>query len=123
SQTFNNIQELLEKLVPYQNMGFNINSVANFNKSFPVPNNGFKIRQISSGKYIHDGYHSIEDGKTINHFRRESSVYINTSVEFNYTHEYSPIIPEDNSRFIYTTARSLENTGMTDHELFQELSK
>lgn len=123
AQTFNNIQELMEKLIPYQNLGFNINSIAEFNKSYPIPNSGFKIRQVSSGKYLSDGYHSIEEGKTLNHFRRESAVYLNTEGEFNYAHQYSPIIPEDSSRFIYTTARTLDNSDMTDQEIFEELSK
>lgn len=118
ASVYSNTTELLEKLIPYENMGYNINSKADFNQSFPIPNDGYKIRGITTGEYLLDGYNSIEEGKLLNNYRRESSVYINTEYPFKYANEYSTSIPEDNSRFIFSNSLDGGITDLTDEEFF-----
>ena len=91
--------ELFERLAPFTNFGYTFNSVGNYNRSFGIPNEGFKQRGINFNKYIIDGLNSVEDGKVINNFRRESSVYIATGGDLQFPHEYSNTIPTDNSRY------------------------
>lgn len=97
--TFNSAQELFEKLAPYTNFGYTHNSIGIYSDSYAIPNSGNKIRNIYFNKYIIDGKNSIEDGKLINNYRRESSVYVNTYNTFPFTHEYSSSIPTDTSRY------------------------
>lgn len=118
ASVFSNTTDLLEKLIPYENMGYNINSKAEFNQSYAIPNEGFKIRAIDTGEYLLEGYNSIESGKLLNNYRRESSVYIHTQAPFKYATDYSPLVPEDNSRFIYSTASALTEDDLTDEQFF-----
>lgn len=120
AQVYNNMTELFDKLVPYNNFGRNINSVANFNKSIPVKNDGFKQRRIEFGRYLADGFNAIEDGKTLNNTRRESSVYLKTNKPLKYPTEYSPQVPSDLSRFIKSTHGIKEDISM---EEFYEMGK
>lgn len=105
--TFTAANDLFEKLSPFTNFGYSFNSIGLYNKSFPIPNSGNKIRNISYSKYIIDGLNSVESGSTINNFRRESSIYIHTDEDLLFPTDYSSSIPEDNSR--YTAYQSTNN--------------
>ena len=117
-QVYTNMNELFEKLTPYRNFGYNINSVGKFDESFPIPNSGNKIRQISKGMYLTDGFQTIEDGKTLNNTRRESSVYIHIDNPLPYAHEYDSSIPIDNSRFIASYNHT--QTTLTPEEIWEK---
>lgn len=118
AQVYTNVVELFEKLIAYQNFGYNINSIANFHKSLPIPNGGDKIRGIDYGSYLVNGNNTIEDGKILNNQSRESSLYLKTFNTFLYAHEYSGIIPQDNSRFIATYNNEID---ITEAEFFNLL--
>lgn len=106
---YSNTQELFEKLIAYQNFGYMIDSQATFNQSFAIPNSGNKIRGIEYGKYLRGGgIESIENGLPLNNYLRESSVYLKTNEKLLYATEYSPLIPDDNSRIIATIDTNLE---------------
>lgn len=97
--------DLFEKLIPYTNFGYSFNSTGFYNKSYVIPNEGNKVRDINFGKYVIDGRDSIEIPNNINNFRRESAVYLNTRSNFLYPNEYSPSVPEDNSRYNLTSGQ------------------
>lgn len=119
AQVYTNVTELFEKLIAYQNFGYNINSIATFNKSYPVPNEGNKIRGIDYGTYLVNGNNTIEEGKILNNQGRETSLYLKTFNNFLYAPEYSGIIPEDKSRFIATYNQNVE---ITEQEFFNLLN-
>lgn len=118
AQMYTNMEQLLEKLIAYQNFGYNINSTATFNKTFAIPNEGDKIRGINYGKYLADGFNTIDDGKLLNNYRRESSVFIKTYEKFLYAHQYDDAIPEDNSRVIASYQSGGEGV-ISPEEFFQ----
>lgn len=102
--------ELFEKLSPYINFGYNFNSVGNYNNSIGVQNAGFKQRAITFNKYVIDGLNGVENGKVLNNFRRESSIYVVTGRNLLFPHEYSGVIPPDDSRY---NLASLPDDGLT----------
>lgn len=114
AQVYSNMNTLFEKLVPYNNFGNSINSIATFTESIPVENSGYKQRRIEYGKYLANGVNAIEDGKTLNNTNRESSVYIKTEKPLLYATEYSPLIPPDLSRFIKSTEGAREDISLEE---------
>lgn len=114
AQVYNNMNTLFEKLVPFNNFGRNINSIAYFDKSIPIENNGFKQRRIDFGAYLSDGFNTIEEGKSLNNTRRESSVYIKTSKPLKFPTEYSPEVPVDLSRFINSAKGAREDITLKE---------
>lgn len=131
--SFQGMMDLLERILPKSNFGYSFNSIGYYNKSFPVPNDGYKIRNIEFGKYLKSEYETIEQGNLINNFQREGSVYLKTADELLFPHQYDPSIPEDTSRFnisSYTNNDSynkflpkfLSNIGViTDFDIQQAL--
>lgn len=97
--TYQGMIDLLEKIMPKSNFGYSFNSVGYYNKSYAVPNDGNKIRNISFGKYLKSEYETVESGNTINNYQREGSVYLNTTDPLLFPHEYDVSIPEDTSRY------------------------
>lgn len=97
---FESNMELFRKLAPYTNFGYNINSVAKFSSSFAIPNSNSKNFTISYGKYLNSEFNSIDNGDIINNKYRESSVYLKLTNRVLPAHQYSSIIPQDNSRII-----------------------
>lgn len=89
--------ELLKNVTPAENYGWNFNSVGNYHTSIPIPNDGNKIRSIEAGRYLADGFPSV-DGDTINNFNRENSTYIRTTSPLPFPHELGAT--QDNSRYI-----------------------
>lgn len=118
AQLYTNMNELFEKLIAYQNFGYNITSTAKFNKTFAIPNEGNKIRGIDYGKYLTEGFNTIDEGNLINNYSRESSVFLKTSEELLYAADYSSDIPNDNSRFI-ASYQSGSDSELTPEQFFQ----
>jgi len=124
--TFINAQEMFEKLAPFTNFGYSHNSVGEYTKSYPIPNEGFKTRGIDYGRYLLAGNYRVEDGNIINNTLRESSVYLHTNKDFKFTHDYDPIIPEDKSRYTLSSHEGLEtmeqfiNDYIVDHSLITD---
>lgn len=120
---YTNALELFSKVTPLTNFGYSYYSVGNYSSSYPVPNNGNKIRSIDFNRYITDGENRIEDGNILNNFRRESSVYIKTGSRLLYPHEYNSSIPLDTSRINLSNSTSyaiekvkyVESTVITDY--------
>lgn len=110
ASTYTSATELFEKLVPYTNFGYSFNSVGSYSNSYVIPNNGYKNRRITFNKYLTDGFETVENGKQINNFHRESSVYVSTESPFKFTHEYDSIIPQDTSRYNLSTITSIQST-------------
>ena len=119
---YTNMNDLFNKLVAFKNYGYNINSIAHFNKSLPVPNTGDKIRAINYGSYLVNGFNTVEDGRILNNKSRESSLYINTELPLRYAHEYSDFtqtIPRDDSRFIGSFTKDRSEDELTEEDYFQ----
>ena len=90
--TFNNTLEILDKLMPYVNYGWQYNCTGYYGNYTPVPELGNKIRGIEFGGYLNPGFQgSFGDDHAINNDYRESSVYISTTTSL-------PIAGPDNSR-------------------------
>jgi hypothetical protein len=90
--------ELVKKLVPFRQYGYQYTSIGNYSRFNPVLNEGNKIRSINLAGYLNPGLLSIGDDAPINNFQRESSVYIKTVDTLPYPHEIGGT-PVDNSRF------------------------
>jgi len=123
---FTETLDLFRKLIPYTNFGYTYNSYGSYNKSYQIPNDqGEKIRLINFAKYLTDGVQGIEDGNLINNYRRESSVYLNTTYKLLFPDEYSLAIPQDESRYnlasyttnTYTIAEFLYNFIATNSDI------
>lgn len=94
---FNNMLDILDKLIPYVNYGWQYNSVGfygNYNAAIPVGN---RIRAINYGGYINPGLQgTFGDNHPINNTFRESSVYVSLGGGFAPTQSVG--VPADNSR-------------------------
>ena len=78
--TYNTTLDILDKLSPYINYGWQYNGVGFYGNAEAVPNNGSKIRNIIYGGYITDGLNgTFGDNYPINNSGRESSVYLSIS--------------------------------------------
>lgn len=109
---FESTQELFRKLIPYKNFGYNINSIAKFNNSVTI---GAPLKKdIIFGKYLVPGYHSDKNGKTINNFQRESSVFLTVDGQMPFAHDLAPEVPIDNSRITSTEAIEANVMGMEE---------
>lgn len=107
--TYQAMMDLLEKILPKTNFAYSFNSVGYYNKYFPIPNEGDKIRNIEFGKYLKPEYETIEAGNMINNYQRENSVYLNTTGGVLFPHQYDPSIPEDTSRYNLSSYTNNEN--------------
>jgi len=82
--TFNNMLEILDKLTPYINYGWQYNCAGFYGQYVPVPEasviagvTGNKQRFIEFGGYLTSGVNSsYGDDQPINNINRESSVYV-----------------------------------------------
>lgn len=99
---YQSVIDILTKILPYVNMGYFYASYGLYGNSTPAPNNGNKARYIDKALYLVDGYNSIEDGKIINNFQRESSIYIKTADTLPYSHNLAASWVDD-SRFTIAT--------------------
>lgn len=97
---FQSNMQLFEKLAPYENFGYSVNSIATFNKSVPISKIDTSKYRIEFGKYLNSEYNTIDDGNIINNKYRESAVVVKVDKEVLPAHEYSSSIPKDNSRVI-----------------------
>ncbi len=111
--------ELFEKLSPYTNFGYNVNSIANFNNTFSIPNTEKKEFGIDFGKYINSEYNTIDDGNIINNKYRESSVVVKLDNEVKKAHEYDESIPLDNSKVIASERATM--VDVSTEEFFNKL--
>ena len=103
--SFNTMLEIIQKLNPWYNYGWQYNGVGYYGNYTPIPNDvGDKIRYINFGGYITSGLNgSFGDDHSINNTNRESSVYLSTNTYLPYTHEQTNGvtllgIPQDKSR-------------------------
>lgn len=108
--TYNAMTELLKKLIPFRQYGYQYNSVGNYTESLPIANDGNKIRRIVAGKYLDPTIIAVEnDIAPINNYQRESSVYLRTNEKLPFPHEILTV-PKDNSRFTKSSSLELQNT-------------
>jgi hypothetical protein len=99
--SFNTMLEIIQKLIPYYNYGWQYNGIGYYSNYHPIPNDvGNKIRYIDFGGYITSGLNgTFGDDHSINNTNRESSVYISTNAALPYTHEQPALlVPQDTSR-------------------------
>lgn len=107
--TYNTMLEVLTKLVPYFNYGWQYNGLGQYENFTPIPDDvGNKIRYIQYGGYVNSGINStFGDIYPLNNTDRESSVYVSVNNVLPYTHEQyeyvsgvlTPLgIPQDTSR-------------------------
>jgi len=87
--TYNNMLDILDKLSPYYNYGWQYNAVGYYTQSTPIPQNvGNKIRFIQYGGYITQGLQgTFGDVHPINNTGRESSVYVSIAGSMLYPHQ------------------------------------
>lgn len=98
--TYQAMNEIFEKIVPFINFGYSHTSIGMYGNYYNVPDDqGIKNRKIDFLKYTSDGAVKVEEGNTLNNFRRESSVYMHLTNGIDYTHNYSATIPHDFSRY------------------------
>lgn len=123
---FNNTLEIIDKLTPWYNYGWQYNGVANYVNTKGIPNDlGNKVRYINYGGYINPGLQgSLGDIYSINNTGRESSVYLSLNDNLPYTHEQvdkfgvNLNIPVDTSR----TTASAENVCGTSAPFYKNSS-
>lgn len=113
---FQSNMQLFEKLAPYTNFGYNINSIATFNDSVTIPNTELKKFTIEFGKYLNSEFNTIDQGNIINNKYRESSVFVKLDNEVKPAHEYSDEVPIDDSRVI--GSEKVEKLKVTEEEFF-----
>jgi len=102
--TYNTTLEILDKLSPWINYGWQYNCLGFYGNSTPVPNNGNKIRNINFGGYITSGLNgTFGDNYPINNTNRESSVYLSVEGGF-------PFAGNDNSRQTASQANVCNST-------------
>lgn len=78
--TFNSMLDIIDKLIPYYNYGWQYNGIGYYGNSNGVSNGGNKIRGIKFGGYINTGLEkTFGDDHSINNSFRESSVYLSVS--------------------------------------------
>lgn len=96
---FNNVLDIIDKLIPYVNYGWQYNCVGfygNYSAANPIGN---RIRAINYGGYINPGLQgTFGDTFPINNTFRESSVYVSLSGGFAPTQSIG--VPADDSRVI-----------------------
>lgn len=91
--------DMINKLIPFEQYGYQFNAVGNYCNAVPVPNNGNKIRMLTSVGYVGPDMETIPgETATLNNWQREPSVYCKTSSALPYPWSYTGI-PRDNSRW------------------------
>lgn len=111
--TYTAMVDLLKKLIPYRQYGYQYTSVGNYSESIGIPNDGNKIRRIITGKYLEPGIMAVEnDVAPINNYQRESSVYLRVNEQLPFVSEI-PGVPADNSRFTKGTSGDTNKPGAT----------
>lgn len=96
--TYNAVLEILDKIMPYVNYGWQYNGIGYYGNYEPVADNGNKIRFINYGGYITSGLQgTFGDDHPINNTSRESAVYLSTNGALPYTWQ-NTLAPADNSR-------------------------
>lgn len=108
--SFNNMLDIVDKLIPYYNYGWQYNAVGCYGNFTSIPNEniipgtlGTKQRYIQYGGYILPGLNgSFGDDHSINNSFRESSVFISTAspLPFTFNNPTAANPPADNSRVI-----------------------
>lgn len=103
--SFNAMLEIIEKLIPYTNYGWQYNGIGHYGNFTPISNDvGDKIRYVDFGGYINSGLNgTFGDNHSINNTNRESSVYVSINTPLPYTHEQTNGsvllgVPADTSR-------------------------
>lgn len=99
--SFNTMMDIIDKLIPYTNYGWQYNGVGYYGNYLPIPASGNKIRFINSAGYLVSGLNGTFGDTTgpanaFNNTSRESSVYISTNDILPYTHQQGA--PQDTSR-------------------------
>lgn len=110
--TFNTVMDLMTKMVPYKNYGWQYNSVGYYGTTAVVPNAGNKIRPIDFGGYIYEGLQGTHGDPyaSINNSYRESSVYLKTGgAAIPFPHQQGGFI--DNSRVIASEVGKYNSSG------------
>ena len=96
--TFNNMLDIIDKLIPYYNYGWQYNSVGYYGNYKPIPNNGDKIRGIVFGGYLVSGLQgTFGDDHSVNNTNRESSVYLGLKDDVPFPFQ-NVTVPADDSR-------------------------
>jgi hypothetical protein len=109
--TFNNMLEIIDKIIPYYNYGWQYNGVGYYDEAIAIPlDTGNKVRYINYGGYILPGVQSsFGDINPINNTNRESSVFVSINENLPFTHEQTDFygnnvgISQDNSRALAST--------------------
>lgn len=98
--SFQSTLEVIKNITPAINYGWQFNSIGNYCRLHPIPDNGSKVRRIATGGYLTAGMQHLGDTYPINNLRRESSVYVKLASGLPFPHEVSSQIPQDNSRYL-----------------------
>lgn len=101
--TFQAVLDIIDKLIPYTNYGWQYNGIGYYGNYFPIPDNGNKQRYIQYGGYIVPGlngtFGDTSVATSINNTNRESAVFLSLGTKsLPYTHQQDISIPQDNSR-------------------------
>lgn len=115
---FNTAYDLIRKLTPAEQYGYQYNAVGNYCQSIAIPNAGNKVRSIDVAGYISPGMLTLPgEVLPLNNFQRESSVYIRTTGSLPYPHELGG--PVDNSRFTFGSYNAETGIWLTDGQRVQ----
>ncbi len=110
---FNVAYDLIKKLTPAEQYGYQYNAVGNYCQSIPVQNSGNKARAIDVAGYINPGMLTLPGEQLpLNNFQRESSVYVRTVGSLPFTHNVAG--PADNSRFTFGSYNNETGVWLTD---------
>lgn len=102
ANTFTSALDMISKLVPFKQYGYQYLSVGDYNNEriLTSEDEGNIIRNLDISSYLQPGMTTVNDIYPINNYQRESSVYLKTSENLPYPHEYSGV-PLDNSKFTF----------------------
>lgn len=114
--------DLIGKLIPFENYGYQYNAVGLYNQSIPVQNTGNKVRAIDVAGYLDPTLLTVPgESMPLNNYQRESSVYIRTVSSLPYTHEIAG--PKDNSRFTFSSYKDETNKLLADGDrVYRDIS-
>lgn len=112
---FSTFNDIVFRLLPKKNMAYQFNSLGNYTRSVPVPNNGNKVRQLDIETYLISGMQGVGDTDIVNNYRRESSIYIRMQNGVPYP-DTLPGVPVDNSRY------TLGEVGCEDNFISRDIS-
>lgn len=92
---FQVLNDIVFKLIPFQNFAWQYNAIATYNNYSPILNTGDKRRVIDKGFYANDKIVELQDDAPFHNRLRETSVYLKTTNKFAY-HDNNIV---DNSRY------------------------